>query len=68
MRDIGRSDDKGNRRTTGNTCPQIMPGKTKLADMGGQPLAFFQRVLDRMRCGKCLRTEQQESQQEMKET
>lgn len=44
-----------------------MSGKTQLADMRRQAPAFFQRVLDRMRCGKCLRAEQEGRQQEMAE-
>jgi hypothetical protein len=39
-----------------------MSGQAELADMGGQPPALFQRVLDRVRYGKSLRTEQQESE------
>lgn len=59
MRDIGCSDNKRYRCAAGYTGAQIMSGKTELANVCGQPPALFQRVLDRMRCGKCLRTEQQ---------
>ena len=59
MRDIGRSDNQGNRCAAGYPGAQIMSGKTELANVRGQTLALFQRVLDRMRCGKSLRTEQQ---------
>ena len=61
MRDIGCSGNKGYRCAAGYTGAQIMSGKAELANVRGQPPALFQCVLDRMRCGKSLRTEQQES-------
>jgi hypothetical protein len=60
MRDIGRNHNKGYRCAAGYTGAQIMSGKAELTNVRGQPPAFFQRVLNRMHCGKSLRTEQQE--------
>lgn len=67
MRDIRRRDGDRDRRATANASAQIMSGQTELTDVSRQPPPLFQRVLDRMRCGKSLRTEQQKSQQEREE-
>ena len=42
-----------------------MSGQAKFASVNGNTLALLQRVLDRMRYGKSLRAEQEESQQEV---
>jgi hypothetical protein len=44
---------------------EIVARNTQFAGMRRLPLALVQHMLDRVRRGKCLRAEQQESQQEM---
>lgn len=61
MRDVGCSDSSRYSLAASDATAQIVSGKAELADMGWQPASLFQRVLNRVRCGKSLRTEQQES-------
>ena len=65
MKNVGCRSDRRHGHLAGNAGAEIMAGKTELADMNRKTLAFIQRVLDRVRCGKCLRAEQKEGQQEV---
>ena len=67
MGDEGGSDDHRNGDLAAQAGAQIVTGDAQFADMRRQALALVQRVLDRMRRGKCLRAEQQEGQQEVSE-
>src|SRR5690606_26528387 len=65
MRNPGRGNDERRLSLATEAGAEIVAGKTQLAHMRGQTLALIRRVLERMRCGKGLRAEQQESQQQV---
>lgn len=64
-KEIARDNNRRHSDLAGQTGAQIMRGQTQLARMCGQTLTRIQRMLDRVRCGECLRAEQQDSQQQM---
>jgi len=65
MRDIRRRRCRWRAQLTDQASAQIMPGDAQHTGMRRYPLALFQHVLDRMRRGNELRTEQEEGQQEV---
>ena len=67
---MGNEGSSNNRRRgdlAAQASAEIVAGQAQFAGMRRHALALVQHVLDRVRSGKCLRAEQQESQQEMGE-
>ena len=65
MRNPGGGQDHRCGDLAAERSAQVVTGDAQFTDVRGQPLTLFRRVLDRMRHGKGLRAEQQESQQEV---
>lgn len=67
MGDEGSNNDRRRGDLAAQAGAEIVTGQAQLTGMCRQPLALVQHMLDRVRGGKSLRAEQQESQQEMGE-
>jgi hypothetical protein len=58
MRNPGWGNGGWRSHAAGKTRPQVVSGEAEFANVRGQALALLHCMLDRMRCGKSLRTEQ----------